>query len=151
MKNQEKFKKLLQDEDFVAKLLEMQTPEEVQEEFEKQGIDIKLDEVGQLGSAINYMINKGKTELTEDDLKDVSGGGWTSWVAKRLAGDSEKTGDAADMEKNIRESRAKKWGEIEVVTATALIAIPVATGISVLAKWGFDRLTKKFDEALDKK
>lgn len=89
--------------------------------------------------------------LTEEDLENVSGGSWTSFMANRMAGDSIETGDAKDMEKNIRESRAKKWGELEIITATAVIAVPVTIAVSTLAKWGCDRLTRKLDRVIDGK
>ncbi|MBR2735641.1 MAG: hypothetical protein IKE05_05565 [Clostridia bacterium] len=141
MDNKEKIKKLLQDEDFITKLLEMQTREEVQEEFKRQGIDVSLEEVGELGSIINYLIKEEKTQLSEEDLVKISGGTgplarFGAWV----------TGGSTQ---NIEEARAKKWGEVEVVALTAIIAIPIAVGVTKLATWGFDKLIKKLDEKTD--
>ncbi len=132
MENQEKFKSLIQNEDFVTKLLEMQTPEEVQEEFKKQGVDISLDEIKQLGSAINYMIKKGKTELTEEDLVEIGGGKFT-WKQDKF-----------------EEAFASEAGKQLLLLAAAPVVVGVATGMSVMAKWGFDRLTQKLDQAIDK-
>ncbi len=127
MKNQEKFKNLMQDEEFVTSLLEMQTPEEVQEEFKKHDIEMSLDEVGQLGSAINYMIKEEKTELTEDDLAKIGGG---------LTEENKK-----DFQKGFFGEAGKQ--------ALLFVGIPIIVGGSVLAKWGFEKLTKKIDKKLD--
>ena len=143
MENKEKFKKLVQDEEFVAELLELQTPEEVQDEFKRQGVEISLEEVGMLGSTINYMIKEEKTQLTEEDLVKISGGTgpmarFGAWVTG---------GNAADIEA----ARARKWGELEVIALTAVIAIPVTVAVTKLATWGIDRLIKKLDEKIDGK
>ena len=149
MENKEKFKELMQDEEFVTKLLELQTPEEVQEEFKKEDIDISVEEVEQLGSIINYMIKEGKNQLTEDDLGKISGGAttgitggkYTNFIAGVIGTDPDK----------IREGRGKKWGETEALIGTALLFIPFTIGLTDLVKWGIKRLTNEFDNQLDKK
>ncbi len=142
MENKEKFEKLLRDEEFVTKLLEMQTREEVQEEFKKQGIDVSLEEVGELGSIINYMIKEEKTQLSEDDLMKIVGGGASPMADLGAL----ITGGTAD---DIKSARAKKWGELEVIALTAVVAIPITVGVTKLATWGVDRLIKKLDKKID--
>lgn len=127
MKNQEKFKDLMQNEEFITSLLEMQTPEEVQEEFQKQGVEMSLEEVEQLGSTINYMIKEEKTELTEDDLAKIGGG---------ISAENKK-----DFQKGFFGEAGKQ--------ALLFVGIPIIVGGSVLAKWGFEKLTKKIDKKLD--
>ena len=69
----EKMDKALKDKDFVAKILAMQTPEEVQEAFKGKGVEISLEEVEILGKIINKTAEKGEM-LSEEELKEISGG-----------------------------------------------------------------------------
>ena len=69
----EKLSKLLNDEDFLKKILPMKTPEEVQAEFKKEGLELSIEEIEALGKAINAAAKKGKP-LSEDELENVSGG-----------------------------------------------------------------------------
>ena len=70
----EKMEKALQDKDFVAKILAMQTPEEVRKAFKEKGIEISLEEVEILGEIINKTAQKG-AELSEEELEEITGGG----------------------------------------------------------------------------
>ena len=70
----EKMEKALKDKDFVAKILAMQTPEEVQEAFKGKGVEISLEEVEILGKIINKTAQKGG-ELSEKELEEITGGG----------------------------------------------------------------------------
>ena len=70
----EKFKALLSDKEFVKKIVEMQTPEEVQVAFKEQGVEISIDEIGALGALINESLKKGNQPLTDQDLEGIAGG-----------------------------------------------------------------------------
>ncbi len=72
--SEEKIKNLVEDEKFIDLMLDMQTPEEVQRAFAEKGIELSLDEVEVMGELINKMIEKGTTNLSKDDLEDISGG-----------------------------------------------------------------------------
>lgn len=93
MENKEKFKELLQDEDFVAKLLEMQTPEEVQKAFKTSGVEIKLDEVNEILRELNLIIGL----ASDEDLNNIVGGKLSAAEKKDkfLGKFYEKLGDAA--------------------------------------------------------
>lgn len=70
----EKFLKLMQDEEFVKRIVKMQTPEEVQNEFRKEGVELSVEEVETLGSIINKSIEKDGQPLTEQELLEIAGG-----------------------------------------------------------------------------
>lgn len=105
MKNKEKLKVLLQDEDFIVQLLDMQTPREVQNEFKKHEVDISLEEVAQLSNAIDYMIEEGKDELSEDDLKNVAGGNEESTDYTRYLPSQETMQRLGKLSKNFVKHR----------------------------------------------
>ena len=68
----EKMAELLNSEEFLKKITNLKTPEEVQKAFKDQGIDISIEEIGALGDAINAQI-LGKN-LDDKSLSDVNGG-----------------------------------------------------------------------------
>ena len=70
----EKFLKLMQDEEFVKRIVKMQTPEEVQNEFRKEGVELSVEEIETLGSIINKSIEKDGQPLTEQELLEIAGG-----------------------------------------------------------------------------
>lgn len=69
---------VMRDEDFVNEILDMQTTEEVKEAFEKKGIEISLEEFDIISQIISKMVDKNTTELSDDDLEEVSGGTFVS-------------------------------------------------------------------------
>ena len=68
--NEEQLKKLFSDDTFVASILEMETAEEVQKSLADKGLELSLDEI----AIIKNTLNSEETELSEDDLKAISGG-----------------------------------------------------------------------------
>lgn len=70
----EKFLKLMQDEEFVKKIFKMQTPEEVQNELKNEGVELSVEEVELLGSIINKSIEKNGESLTGRELLEIAGG-----------------------------------------------------------------------------
>lgn len=72
--DQEKLTTVLKDKDFAEKIVKLQTPEKVQTAFKEKGIEMSTDDVQLLGSVINKMVEKGSTELSEEDIENVSGG-----------------------------------------------------------------------------
>lgn len=83
---QEKVIQVLEDKDFIEKIVRLQTPEEVQSAFKEKGIDTSIKEVELLGSLINKMIEKKGGNLTEEDLESISGGGPVEMVAGHTLG-----------------------------------------------------------------
>jgi hypothetical protein len=90
----EKFNKLMEDKAFVEKMLGQETQEDVQKLFAENGVEMTMEEVGQLGETLNKCFDKLGDELDESALEDVSGGffitlgaGVTGWaVAKAVIG-----------------------------------------------------------------
>ena len=72
--DQEKIIDVLKNKTFAKKISKFQTPEEIQSAFKEKGIEISLEEVQLLGSVINKMIEKRTTELSKEDLEDITGG-----------------------------------------------------------------------------
>ena len=70
----EKFLKFMQDKEFVKKIVKMQTPEEIQNEFRKEGVELSVEEIETLGSIINKSLEKNGQPLNEQELLDITGG-----------------------------------------------------------------------------
>ena len=71
----EKLKEIFSDADFTAKVLELETPEEVQAAVKEKGVEISLEEIN---SIKDYIIqNSGNEELDDEQLEQVAGGSIT--------------------------------------------------------------------------
>lgn len=70
--NESKLKELLANEEFAKKIFAIEEPEDVQKAFKEAGLELTMDEVKALGSALANAA-EGK-ELSEDDLDSVAGG-----------------------------------------------------------------------------
>lgn len=64
---------LMDNKDFVIKMLSQDTPEDVQKLFHENGVDLTLDEVKEFGRELEKAANA-DDELGEDALESVSGG-----------------------------------------------------------------------------
>jgi lactobin A/cerein 7B family class IIb bacteriocin len=66
-------KELFSNEEFVKSIMELETPEEVQEALRKEDIELSTDEIVKI---LNLVEKKSSDdgELTEEDLESVSGG-----------------------------------------------------------------------------
>lgn len=69
----EKLQAILQDEEFVVSILD-KSPEEARAAFESKGLFMTLEEVEELGTAIQNA-NSESQVLSENDLENVTGGG----------------------------------------------------------------------------
>ena len=71
-----KLKELIANEDFAKELFGKQTAEEAQALLKDNGVEFTLDEVNQIGDGIRIIAKSQAAggELSEDDLKSVSGG-----------------------------------------------------------------------------
>lgn len=65
--NQEKLKELIQNEEFVKQLASLNNKEEIREAFKARGLELSMEELGELESA-------GKKALEDGELENVSGG-----------------------------------------------------------------------------
>lgn len=70
----DRIKEVFSDEEFVKSLFELETPEEVQAALEPKGVDMSIQEICQLRDILVMMVEKGSTELTEEELEQVAGG-----------------------------------------------------------------------------
>ena len=73
---------IMRDEDFVNEILDMQTTEEVKEAFAEKGLELSLEEIDIISQIINKMVDKNTTELSEEDLEEISGGSLISKIPK---------------------------------------------------------------------
>lgn len=90
MENKEKFEKLMQEEDFITKLLELQTPEEVQAEFKANGVEMSLEEVNEVVHELDSIVGL----VADEDLSNVSGGGesWDKFKNKFVESSADSLG-----------------------------------------------------------
>lgn len=70
--NELKLKELLTDEDFAKKILAMEEPQDVQQAFRNEGLELSIQEIKIMGKAFASAA-EGK-ELSEEDLDSVAGG-----------------------------------------------------------------------------
>ncbi len=80
--NEELLKSVLSDSDFAQKLLEMESPEEVQSALKNKGIDLTLEDIH---AVQNILANQENGELNEDELENVAGGSLTIMGALGVA------------------------------------------------------------------
>ena len=64
--------KLLSDEEFVSKIISLDSIEEVQKAFKEKGVKISIEECQEVGKAIKRII-----AVTDDETENISGGGDT--------------------------------------------------------------------------
>lgn len=62
--------KLLSDEEFVSKIISLDSIEEVQKAFKEKGVKISIEECQEIGKAIRRII-----AVTDDETENISGGG----------------------------------------------------------------------------
>jgi predicted ribosomally synthesized peptide with nif11-like leader len=75
--------KLEADQSWAEKLFSLETPEEVQSFLKTQGLEFSLEEIDTLKNALVKAVTKSAgSELTDDDLEDVAGGGsfWDDFI-----------------------------------------------------------------------
>lgn len=111
---------VMRDEDFVNEILDMQTTEEVREAFAEKGIEISLEEFDIISQIISKMVDKNTTELSDDDLEEISGGSLVSGGKEVLENIAESFLKAND--------NTTKMGS--ALTYTSLAAGLIATGIA---------------------
>lgn len=77
---------LMEDKEFVVKMMSQETPEDVQTLFRENGVDFTLEEVKEFGRELERLASTGG-ELNEEMLDAVSGGvvitAATAWAAAK--------------------------------------------------------------------
>lgn len=103
--NEEQLKKLFSDDAFMASILEMETAEEVQKSLADKGLELSLDEI----AIIKNTLNSEETELSEDDLKAISGGvAITSVICGIIIGSAAASG-AFTLGKAVHSWTNRRW------------------------------------------
>ena len=74
MKKKQEIAKILENETFFNDMLDMQTFQEVKCAFEKEGVEVSLEEIKMIDAIINKMVEKNSPELTPEELEQISGG-----------------------------------------------------------------------------
>ena len=70
----EKFNQLMEDKEFVMKMLGQATPEDVQALYRANGVEITMEDIDNLGKTLDLCFSKMDDELDESALENVSGG-----------------------------------------------------------------------------
>lgn len=65
-------KEVLSNQEVAEEFFSKETPEEAQAFLQERGVEISLDEIKEIGAALEKMQDG---ELSEDDLENVAGGG----------------------------------------------------------------------------
>ena len=107
-----KVKEIFADKDFVAKVMEMETAEEVQAAVKEKGVELSLDEITAAREQLIKMQENGE-ELDDSQLEQVAGGfaiaGTLFLIGMGvLVGGSIGVGIGAAVREN-RESRGRRW------------------------------------------
>ncbi len=163
--NKEKILEILKDQAFATKILEMQTPEQVQAAFKEKGVEISVDEVKVLGEIINKMVEKKTSKLSPADLEEIAGGFEISDLKEDLigAGKGLATGAKAAITTPIKVASGGKFGDnkiydedddddnkitkgvgaagVMVLGAAALVGVGAAGYKAV--EWGIGKIRKK--------
>ena len=158
--NKEKVLEILKDQAFATKILEMQTPEQVQAAFKEKGVEISVDEVKVLGEIINKMIEKNTSKLSPADLDEIAGGFDFKEEAKEV-GKGLARGALDALEAPVRLTTAGNHGnkvafgedKVNKVAQGAAAVGVMAAGAGVLmaagaiackgVEWGIKKIRKK--------
>ena len=71
---EEKFMELLNDQEFVEKLMATDEPGDVQSLLKENGVELTLEEIDSVRKMWNANMQPEEDELSEDSLEDVAGG-----------------------------------------------------------------------------
>ena len=72
--NKEEISEAMKDIKFVEKIMDIQSPEEIQKAFKAKGIDLSLEESQVVISTIKKVDESESCELSEEDLSEIAGG-----------------------------------------------------------------------------
>ena len=81
-----KIEELVKNEEFVKKIAQVETDEEVRKLFKEEEIDLTDEELNEFVNGWNAKIEDGDNELTEDSLSAVSGGSVLAGLAIMAGG-----------------------------------------------------------------
>ena len=72
--NKEEISEAVKDIKFAEKIMDIQSPEEIQKAFKAKGIDLSLEESQVVISTIKKVDESESCELSEEDLSEIAGG-----------------------------------------------------------------------------
>ena len=78
MKKEEKITEAMKDVEFAKKIIEIQSPEEMQKAFATKEIDLSLEEAQAVISTIKKLSESKPGEVSDEDLEEISGGATSS-------------------------------------------------------------------------
>ncbi len=109
MEKEKMLMEVAQDQEFLAKILAIETAEEVQVAFkEDKGIEISIEEINAIHNAIIKRIENGG-ELSESDLEDVAGGSVLGTIAGALGIFAGALGIAGAVGGIINDAIRTRW------------------------------------------
>lgn len=103
--SEEQIKELFSDETFVASILEMETPEEVQKALSERGLDLSLEEI----NTIQNSLSNEEEELSEDQLEEVAGGFAVTTLVCGLIIGGAAAGGAFSLGKAVHGWTRRRW------------------------------------------
>ncbi len=105
-----KVKEIFADKDFVAKVMEMETAEEVQAAVKAQGVELTLEEIEATKAELaNQLENPDSDEISDEQLENVAGGfAVTTIVCAAIIG-AGAIGGIASLAKGVHEWTRRRW------------------------------------------
>lgn len=74
--NEERIREVFSDKEFLAELISMEIPEEIQAALEEKNIDFTIDEICTIKKMVELGLEKAEAgeELNEEELSEIAGG-----------------------------------------------------------------------------
>lgn len=101
---EQKIKEIFSDEAFVASLMEMETPEEVQKALAERGLDLSTEEI----EKIRETAASQEGELSDDALEGVAGGSLTAIICGLIIGGAA-AGGLFSLGKAVNNWTRRRW------------------------------------------
>lgn len=101
---EQKIKEIFADEAFVASLMNMETPEDVQKALAERGLDLSVEEI----EKIREMADSQEGELSDDALEDVAGGSVTAIICGLIIGGAAASG-AFKLGQAVNNWTRRRW------------------------------------------
>ena len=153
--NNEKLKELMSNEEFIKKIILLDTEEEVKAAFKEQGIDMTSQDIDDLGNFLAALESKAET-LSPEELEDITGGTFEDGGFKggfidgfKDAGDDGSIEVVKNLINDLTDGFDKDAGSyynagyyIRGLAITAAIIGGLVTGGISLGKWIAKRKSK---------
>lgn len=119
----------MKDVKFAESIMDIQSPEEIQKAFKAKGIDLSLEESQVVISTIKKVDESEYCELSEEDLKNITGGIDETAAQDQAEGDAPQT----EEEKKKKKKRDPNMENLAVVVAGVALGMFVYTTFSTTA------------------